>query len=70
MMEAGNECTLGGVVIIGAAFRKTDYGETDISMWGLRTCLYCNWKDKVPKLLYALRRSKDVLANCFPPIFI
>jgi hypothetical protein len=33
MVEAGNECSLGGAVIIVGAFRTTNSGETDFSRW-------------------------------------
>jgi hypothetical protein len=36
IMEAGNECSLGGDVIIVVAFRTANYGETDVSAWGFK----------------------------------
>jgi hypothetical protein len=71
MMVAGNECSLGGAVIIVAAFRVPNYGETDISRWGYKHA--CSRREgqraKVDVCATLPKRNKDVLANGFPRIF-
>jgi hypothetical protein len=71
MMEAGNERSLGGAVIIVAAFTTTNYGETDISRWGCnRTCAGAGGQSTKLAVCASLpKRNKDFLAYCLPRIF-
>jgi hypothetical protein len=66
MMEAGNECSLGGAVIV-AAFRASDYGETDISKWGFKhACSGTEGQSAKLAVRASLpKRNKDVLSNGF-----
>ena len=71
IMEAGNECSLGGAVIIVAAFRTTNYGETDILRWGFK---HAGVGAEEQSTELAVRTSlpdgnKDFLACCLPRIF-
>jgi gluconate kinase len=68
MMGAGNECSLGGAVIIVAAFRTTNYGETDIWRWVFKHGA-AGAEGQSAKLAVCSslpKRNKDVLRNCLP----
>jgi len=71
MMEAGNECSLGGVVIIVAAFRTTNYGETDISRWRFKHAGVGaeGQSNKVAVCASLPTRDKHFLAYCLSRIF-
>lgn len=70
-MEAGNECSLGGAVIIVVAFRTTNYGETDILRWDFkRACFGAEGQSAKLAVCASLpKRNEDFLAYCFPRIF-
>jgi len=70
-MEAGNECWLGGTVIIVTTFRTRNYGETDISRWGFKHA-GVGAEGQSTKLAVCAslpKRNKDFLACCLPRLF-
>ena len=72
MVEAGNECSLGGaVIIVAGAFRTTNYGETDISSWGFNHAGVGAEAQSAKLAVCASspKGNKDFLAYCLPPMF-